>query len=160
MESDWRQTEEWEPVCVWRRDFRESQGWLCLFLRTDLMSLPCRIWSSELKFSKQKPDFWLLWQALGPLASHLKVNCKGVYENWTFSFPLLCVKQKVGDRGLSLVVRLLSPLLSLLVLEKSCTVIYGLQLLEDMSVFLEHFIYFYHLHLNSPYKETALCRNE
>lgn len=41
---------------------------------------------------------------------------------------------------------LLYPLLAHLLLEKSCTVIYGLQLLEDTSVFLGHFIYFYHLH--------------
>lgn len=55
-----------------------------------------------------------------------------------------------------MVVCLLSPLLALLLLEKSCTVIYGLQLLEDMSVFSEHFIYFYHLLLSSPYWDMAL----
>lgn len=48
---------------------------------------------------------------------------------------------------------LLSPLLTLLLLEKSCVVIYCFELLEDMSAFSGNFIYFYHLHLNSPYGE-------
>ena len=48
---------------------------------------------------------------------------------------------------------LLSPLLTLLLLEKSCVVIYCFELLEDMSAFSGNFSYFYHLHLNSPYGE-------
>lgn len=55
-------------------------------------------------------------------------------------------------------------------LEKSHTAIYSLHLLEEMTVFLDHFndipvylghiIDFYHLHLNSPYREMGLSWNE
>lgn len=48
---------------------------------------------------------------------------------------------------------LLSPLLTFLLLEKSCVVVYCFELLEDTSVFSGNFIYFCYLHFNSLYRE-------